>query len=89
MTKQYVVRRYIDRFIPGDVIPGNRYDRGELASMVANGMLVPIGDDGVIPVTPIVEMSDQELKNLAKDKGIKGYFRMKRETLIERLGELD
>jgi hypothetical protein len=36
---------------------------------------------------PLEELKVEELKNLAKEKGIKGYSNMKREELIEVLKE--
>lgn len=69
-----------------------------LSHRVTDDAVVVVVDRGIkgcpkytIPLSELVsdepkEVPTSELKEMARDMGIKGYSRMKRETLIERLG---
>lgn len=80
-----ISKRFIDFFRPGDVVPDGTYDADTLDKLLAKGQFVEAGEDGAVPVVPLEDMTDQELKDLAKAREIKGYWSMKRQTLIETL----
>lgn len=69
------------------------YKAGEKATLRHGQRLIDLGvaregwqDETVtLEFKPIEETSLSELKKIAKSEGIKGYARMKRKTLIERL----
>lgn len=49
-----VARRYVDEFIPGDVVPEGRYSPEALAGMVAAGLIAETHD---APAAPPVEQT--------------------------------
>lgn len=60
--------------------------REEIEYLVNNGCL-PDDNDTTSDENSLLDKSLQELKDLAKEKGIKGYSKMTKEELIEKLGE--
>lgn len=77
------------------VLSGNeRYTAGTQADLRRGQELIDLGvacegwgdDDPVVfAFTPIENVPIDELREMAELQGIRGYARMKRETLIERL----
>lgn len=81
----YISRRFIDYFRPGQVIPNDAYDASTFAKLLEKGHIVEADENGEAPPVPLEEMTDQELKDLAKEQEVKGYWSMKRDTLLEKL----
>jgi hypothetical protein len=57
---------------------------------IAAGRLVEVTDEEIADIEEILdlnEMTDEQLKEIASEMGIKGYGNMKRETLISSIEE--
>ena len=50
----YVAQRFIDEFVPGDIVPAARYQPDHIAQMVERGVLTVEVAPVVVPVEPLV-----------------------------------
>jgi len=91
----YKVLRHFDEFFIGQKVNEDDLARqiqgGNLPDLIKNGFLLEMDTEMQAAESQksygksLDQWSDDDLKELAKAQGVKGYARMKRETLIERL----
>lgn len=75
------VLKAFDRYVAGDTMKPedveDQRQRGNLDDLLANGFVEGVQEDESLTLA--------ELRQMAKERGIRGYSRMKRETLEARL----
>lgn len=79
MSKRVISKRFIDSFRPGDDLTG-QYDDDTLADFVRRGIARVEGQ-------ALDDLSLEELRETAKERGVEYYWQKGRETLLEELEE--
>ena len=62
-----------------------KVNAGEMTAVEVNPVETPVEKPAENPVSTLGDMSDDDLKLLAKERKVPGFGNMKRETLIKKL----